>query len=206
MNVLVLPGMDGGGGLSQAFRAALGASFPAQAVVYPASAPLPYEGLLPLVRAQLERCSGPTTLVAESFSGPLACTIAADPPTKLAAVVLAATFVQTPVPRWLTHLARPSLFGVPPPTAFIRQFMLDKNATSAEVSAVRAAIRATDPAVLASRARAILSVDARNPLRRIALPMLGLTATRDRLVRRGGLALRDVRPDLAVVPIDGPHL
>ena len=93
MEVVVLPGLDGTTVLLAPFLAALqGRGVPASAVGYPGDRPLDYDALEPLVRAQLPRT--PFVLLGESFSGPLAIRIAADPPPGLRGLVLSTTFAR----------------------------------------------------------------------------------------------------------------
>ena len=59
---------------------------------------------------------------------------------------------------------------------------------------------------LGSRIAAVLSVDAREPLTRIAVPMLYLCATRDRVIPRAAtVAVLNTRRDIAVANFDAPH-
>ena len=106
----MLPGLDGTGKLFAEFIRAIGAQARVQVVVYPHDVPLGYGELEALVRAAL-----PTdrryVLLAESFSGPLAIRIAADPPRGLAGVILCGTFAKNPFP-WL-RWARPILVRLP---------------------------------------------------------------------------------------------
>lgn len=94
---LMLPGMDGvlqlDGELSRCLP-------DVDCVSYDSRRPQGYDELEALVRERLVG-SEPVTVVAESFSGPIAMRLAANPPPSLKAVVLVATFVRSPVPRWL---------------------------------------------------------------------------------------------------------
>lgn len=205
MRVVVLPGMDGGADLSAAFRAKLPGAIESLGVEYPVDEALGYDGLEGLVRAVLGASPAPTVLVAESFSGPIAVRIGASPPANLVGVVLVASFVESPVPAALRHLVGSYLFWAPPPRALVRRFMLDPAASDADVADVIDAIARVRPSVLAARARAIMTVDAREELGRITLPLRYLEAGRDRLVAAREALLR-CRPDLELELIDAPHL
>ena len=95
----MLPGLDGTGKLFAGFIRAIGADAKVQVIAYPHDEPLGYGELEALVRAAL-----PTdrryVLLGESFSGPLAIRLAADPPRGLAGVILCGTFAKNPFP-WL---------------------------------------------------------------------------------------------------------
>jgi pimeloyl-[acyl-carrier protein] methyl ester esterase len=72
---------------------------------------------------------------------------------------------------------------------------------------VEAAIRIVRPAVLAARARAVLSVDVAAELRTCHVPVLYLSATEDRVVGPGSLQyIRRLNPDVVSVSLVGPHL
>ena len=60
--------------------------------------------------------------------------------------------------------------------------------------------------VLKARLRAVLSVDVSAELRRVAVPILYLHATEDRVVPEVALRyIRRIRPDTRVVSIAAPH-
>src|SRR4051794_32003699 len=110
--LVLLPGMDGGDRLFGPLRACAPAGTETVAVGYPPGPANGYEDLLPLVRAQLPT-DRPYVLLGWSFSGPLALLAAAERPPRLRGVVLAASFVKTPVPwlpRWARRLVTPALF------------------------------------------------------------------------------------------------
>ena len=91
MRLVVLPGMDGGAELSATFRDAI--PFETEGVAYPPEELLGYDALEALLRSRLEGV-GEHVLVAESFSGPVAVRLAADPPPSLRGLVLVASFLR----------------------------------------------------------------------------------------------------------------
>jgi len=194
--------MDGGASLSSAFRASLPEFIESEVVTYPSDQALGYDELERIVRAYLAGVSEPYILLAESFSGPLAIRIAANPPDRLMAIVLAATFHSSPVARWLRLLARSWLFRLPLSGWVIGRYLLGAQCSSESIEQVRDAVRAVDPKVMAMRARAILDVDVRTLLPTIALPVLNIVARGDLLVPPlVTYAVRDLRNEL----LDGPH-
>ncbi|MFK8001608.1 MAG: alpha/beta fold hydrolase [Polyangiales bacterium] len=200
----MLPGMDGGAELSAEFRALLcERGLPAEGVSYPSDEVLDYAALEERVRARLAEERGPTTLVAESFSGPVAISIAASPPPNLQRVVLVATFDRAPAPSLLAPFVRTAMFRRPPPAAFVRWKMLAKDATKSDIERVQAAIRDVDAEVLAARLRAVLRVNVQALARAIQLPVLSLRASQDRLIAR---ALRLANQSWHEELIEGPHL
>jgi pimeloyl-ACP methyl ester carboxylesterase len=199
MHLLLLPGLDGTGALFAPFLSALDRAFEARVVSYPTTNVMPPEIELP---------RQPFAIVAESFSGPIALRIAARKPANLFAIVLVATFIDSPM-RWMpAWLVRPQLLA---PLArsrlLIRHQLLDASASDELVDLVRAAIMRVRPEVLAGRVRSILTLDAADALQACALPMLYLQATRDRVVpSRAVRVMARYRPDLRVERIEGPHL
>src|SRR5689334_12411833 len=95
--LVLLPGMDGSDRLFGPLQATTPPGVETVAVGYPPGARNGYDDLLPLVRAQLPT-ERPFFLLGWSFSGPLALLAAAERPPYLRGVILAASFVRTPVP------------------------------------------------------------------------------------------------------------
>ena len=203
-----LPGLDGTTRMLRGFLAAArDAGFTdARAVAYPPDRPLDYAALETLARAALP--SAPFVLVGESFSGPIALRIAADPPPQLRGLVLSTTFARAPVPlpaafapfaRWMpVHGA---------PAAARAALLLGRWRTPALDADLRASLHAVAPDVLRARAAATLRVDARDALPRIALPTLSLRARHDRLLQAS--TARTLHAGIAgieVAEFDGPHL
>jgi pimeloyl-ACP methyl ester carboxylesterase len=161
-----------------------------------------YEVLEEQARARLggERFA----IVAESFSGPIAIRIAADPPPGLRGVVLVATFAARPLPAMLARWVGAWAFALAPPPFVLRRTLLDASASDALVDEVRRAIAATPARTMAMRARAALSIDVREELSRVRMPMLVVGGARDRVLDAG--AITRWRSDLRIEVVDAPHL
>jgi pimeloyl-ACP methyl ester carboxylesterase len=205
VRVLLLPGMDGTGRLFGRFVAATeaaGARNHYEAVAYPNDRELDYAQLEAMVRERITE--EPTAIVAESFSGPMAIAIAANPPPGLRALVLVASFARAPAPRWLAPLIGPGRFRRTPSRLEVRAALTGWASPRALVDEVREAIAAVAPAVLAARARALLEVDVGRELERIELPMLVLRARSDRLV--AARALPRLPAHARTLELAGPHL
>lgn len=195
--------MDGGVELMRPFCA----HFPqvsTDVVGYPREEPRGYAELEALVRARLDGLSD-VVLIAYSFSGPIAIRIAADPPPGLRAVILVASFASSPLPRFLRHFVTSAFFMLSPPRAFLRFAFLGDDPPDWLLDAIVASIGRTAPRVLSARLRAILAVDERAALARVALPMLYLKGARDRLIDAQATLL-GARPDLRIECVDAPHL
>jgi pimeloyl-ACP methyl ester carboxylesterase len=104
---VLLPGLDGTGRLMQEFVEALGPEAEVQVVSYPPDRVLGYAELVEFVRDALP-LNRSYLLVAESFSGPVGCALAATRPKGLVGLVLCASFASTPFPalRRLSFLLR----------------------------------------------------------------------------------------------------
>lgn len=198
MSVLLLPGMDGTGALFRPLVDAFPPELRVTVVEYPRDEVLGYDALLERIPAPDE----PFVIVAESFSGPLAVRLAARASPNLRGVVLAATFVRSPraIPRWAVS---PLLFSVPPPDAALRWALLGDDASADDVARLRATIRSVKPNVLAHRLREIAAIDVSDELRGCRVPVLEISASRDRLIPK---TLSREFPQLEHVALDAPHL
>lgn len=192
---IVLPGLDGTAKLLQDFRLAAPPGIDCAVLAYPTDELLGYRELESLVESQLPH--EPFILIAESFSGPIAVRLAEKHPDRVKTLVLCASFVTSPRPRFLRHFARRTLFRLRLPERVLSFFMLAPFATPALTSAFSQAIREVDPGVLALRLREVLSVDARASLENVKAPVLYLRGRFDRLVPPQKFA--------GVVELDAPH-
>lgn len=205
--VVILPGLDGTATLLDAFCSALDAlGVTAQAVAYPPDQALGYRELEHLVRSQLP-LAGRFILLGESFSGPLAIRIAASPPPGLVGIVLSTTFASAPIPA-LAPLASLVRFApARPPMALLSWSLLGRWATSTLEAELAGALRAVRPTVLRARAAAALRVDVSALVPSIAVPVLQLVASSDRLLgKSAGKALAAALPSCHTVTVAGPHL
>jgi len=203
--LVLLPGLDGTGGLFADFVAALPADITTTVIAYPNSQLLDYAALEAFVRERLP--DRPFVLLAESFSGPIGLAIAAAPPPQLRGLVLCCTFAKLPFPfaRWMRHLVRAA------PMAMLPQSSLDVALLGGQASApLRARFAATlatvAPEVLKHRALQALQVDVTARLPDIQVPTLYLRARRDRLI--GWRALRLLGngvSSLQTLSFDAPH-
>jgi pimeloyl-ACP methyl ester carboxylesterase len=205
--VILLPGLDGTGSRITAFLRKMECAAPVRVVQYPPDRPLGYVQLESLVRRQLP-LSERYVLLAESFSGPIAIRVAAEPPPDLAGLILCSTFARNPFP-WLRPL-RALAVRVPFKSLprWVRAPLLWGSAdpSSAPPAAQRASAGVAQ-AVIRRRLHEVLTVDVTAHLAAIQMPTLILQATRDRLVPRAATRLLAQRMSHAeLVDIDGPHL
>jgi pimeloyl-ACP methyl ester carboxylesterase len=205
--LIILPGLDGTGTRLAPFLRQMARDVPTRVIGYPPDRPMGYAELESLVRHSLPE-SERYVLLAESFSGPIAIRLAANPPPGLAGLILCGTFAKNPfpwlravgalavrmpfksLPRWLRA---PLLWGSGDPRRAPPR--------SERASAV------VDKAVIRRRLHEVLTVDVTACLADIALPTLILEGTRDRIVPRSAarvLVQRTRHSELT--EIDGPHL
>jgi pimeloyl-ACP methyl ester carboxylesterase len=209
IGLLLLPGMDGTGRLFRPFRDELPHDVWTKIVSYPLDRIMGYDALLPLVEGQVEP-SVRHVVVAESFSGPLAVLYAHRRAADVAAVVLCASFVSNPLPRplrWLPRLACGPIFALSSPAIVLRTLLLDFSAPPQLVADLKEAIGTVKPCVLAARVRALASIDVRDELSQLGVPLLYVAGSRDRLVgQRGARQVKAAAPGVKVRVLDAPHL
>lgn len=207
-DLCILPGLDGTTRMLQDFIAAVQPSFASvAAIAYPTDVALGYSDLEVLARDALPPRS-PFVLLGESFSGPIAISIAADPPPNLIGLVLSTTFARAPVPL-LTPFAALTRFAPVRvlPTTVLSAVLLGRWSTPDLRHELRSALGTVAPDVLRARAAAAMRVDVTDRLAHIAVPTLSLMANHDRLLRASARRqLIDNIADVRVIALDGPHL
>lgn len=206
--IALLPGLDGAAALFAPLEGALAGRALPLPVAYPSDRLLDYAALEVLVRAALAE-AGPCWVVAESFSGPIAIRLAAQPPPGLQGVLLVASFATrpAPVPSWLAAPLLPVLARLPTPTRAATWALLGDDPPTSLVQSLLAAIAQVSPPVRAQRIRAVLAVDVTEPLACAQVPMGYLGARQDRVVpARCGDHIARLAPGLVHSTLDGPHL
>ena len=205
--LILLPGMDGTGLLFEPFLAALGGEFDVEVVRYPADKPLNYAELEVIARAAIPP-DGPVILLGESFSGPIAVSLAASMGSRVAGLLLCCSFVRNPLPA-LSGL-RGLVDALPVariPVRLLSYFLLGKFSSSAQRAALAAALSGVIPEVMRERMRAALSVDVSAKLGQLKIPLLYMQATRDRVVPHTAADLvMTLAPHTRKFEFDAPHL
>lgn len=182
--LILLPGLDGTGELFAPFLRVLSEDLQPIVVSYPAREPLGYADLCRLVLDAVPS-NGPLVILGESFSGPVAISVAAHAPERFRGVVLCASFVSSPMP--LANMFS-GLVGVAPirwaaRTLWPRRLM--GRFESVEVRALMfKALDEVSDEVLRARIRAVLSVDVSSQLADLDLPTLYMQATEDAAVSK----------------------
>ncbi|TBR40408.1 MULTISPECIES: alpha/beta fold hydrolase [Dyella] len=206
--LVVLPGLDGTATLHSDFSNAVRTAFESVAVIsYPSNQVLDYIALERLVRSELPP-TAQFVLLGESFSGPIALSIAANPPSNLLGVVLSTTFAESPVPLFapfapLLRLA--PLRALPLP--LVSWWLLGRWATPQLEAALQSALLTVLPEVLRSRARTAMRANALAVCRLVDLPVLYLRGTNDRLLnRRASRKIAEAIEHCIIKDVAGPHL
>ena len=96
ITLMLLPGMDGSGQLFDEFAAALGGEFALSIVRYPVDGG-GYAELEAIARQAIPP-TGPYVILGESFSGPIAVSLAAPADDRCLGLVLCAAFARNPLP------------------------------------------------------------------------------------------------------------
>jgi pimeloyl-ACP methyl ester carboxylesterase len=205
--LVLLPGMDGTGDLFSPLVATLGNQYPTRVVRYP-NASVGYAALTAVARRWLPTQT-PFVLLGESFSGPIAISLAALQPPNLRGLILCGSFARNPRP-WLLSLLYP-LLSVPldlmVPTALANYLLLGRHATKHLRSMLFSATTQVGARTLQARVRAVRSVDVCAKLAAVRVPLLYLLAEQDRLVPQSALqTLLQRRPDMRVIAVSAPHM
>jgi pimeloyl-[acyl-carrier protein] methyl ester esterase len=204
--LVLLPGMDGTGELFAPLVERLPARVGPIVVHYP-DRPASYSDHEKVARLELPR-DRPFVILGESFSGPVAVSIAAAAPPGLLGIILCVSFLTPPSAllrlfRPLTPIASPKL--VPP---FLAHRVLMGRFATPELKAAQArALSHVSSPTLSARLRAMADVDVREKMRQVAVPSLYLCASADRVVgaRFGDEFLSHAR-DGRIHDVDAPHL
>ena len=206
MTLVLLPGMDGTGALFEPFLAALGSRCNVKVVRYPTAEPMAYAELEAVAQAALP-VEGPFVILGESFSGPIAISIAAACPSQLKGLILCCSFVRNPRPFFSGFKY---FVGVLPvaivPKAVLNYFLLGPFSTDALRLMLARAIAQVAPSVMRTRLRAVLTVNVSGKLSGLTVPVLYLRAAQDRVVPRAAAELvSKLNPRVRVVHLEAPH-
>ena len=199
--IILLPGLDGTAKLFDRFLAVAPSHLSITPVALP-SEKLTYGELADAVDTALP--SGPIVVIAESFSGPLAITLAARRP--IAGLVFCNSFIVAPQSRLFRLLFPPIMFKLPPPLWLLRRYMLGSDADDALVRRVAEVVASVPAAVLASRLECVLGVNEVAAFAQTTAPALYLQGTADRLVPESALQQMAALRPVTTARLIGPHL
>ena len=206
VSLIFLPGMDGTGQMFEPLIRALAGEFEIKVVTYPTSIPLGYAELEAIARKAVPK-EGPYVILGESFSGPIAISLAASASVRLKGVILCCTFVRNPRPALSAFGLLLGFFPIGAIPAAARAHLLFGRFSNAVLRASLAqSLAQVSLSVLRKRLSAVLSVDVSVQLAAIGLPLLYLRASQDRLVPPSASALVvNINRTTQVVQIEGPY-
>ena len=205
--LILLPGLDGTGLVFEPLLKHLPATIEPVFVRYPGDTPMSFQEHIDFAGARLPD-DKPFVLLAESFSGPIALQLLAEPPENLVGVVFVATFERYPKP-FLLDLARllPQgpllrLFA----TSLLCRFFCLGSADREAVALFQKALASVKLSALSQRLK-ILAELPPPPETNYYNPCLYLQASHDRLVpERAAARLQRHLPQTQLVQIPGPHI
>ena len=205
---VLLPGMDGTGALFAPLLETLPKQCAVRIIRYPPNLPLTYADLEQYVLSQLPP-GEPITLLAESYSGPIALRLSANAALNLRAVIVVSSFASRPLGFWGAFLAQfpiALLLKMPIHPVFLRTFLLANDSSEELINATKRAISSVQPSVLAGRLRDAL---ASRYCARLIVPatrVIAFFSTRDRLLGgRARTSIVNACPTVETYTIDAPH-
>ena len=205
MKVVLLPGLDGTGGLFKPFIEVLPNEIDILVVSYPSNTKLSYKELTELVISQLPKEK--FILVGESFSGYIAYQVALSKPKNLQSVIFVATFLENPRPILLglsSLLSSKLIFSAPIPNYIVKKFLFGLAANKQMISLFTQSISQVSPNVLSFRLQEISKLP--KNIEPCKLRATYIQATDDKLVpKRCVESFKKVFNNFNVFKIEGSH-
>jgi pimeloyl-ACP methyl ester carboxylesterase len=205
--LLFLPGLDGTGLVFEPLLAHLPAEIDARVVRYPVDRVMSFQEHVDFARQQFPS-KRPFVLLAESFSGPIALHLLAEPPGNLIGVIFVATFAHYPSPFLLdaSRLMPQGLLLKLFSTTLLSRFFCLGGASVDAVKLFCTALASVQLNVLPNRLQLLADLPP-SPDATFSGPCLYIQASNDRLVSSRALApLQRHLPQLRVEKIHGPHI
>ena len=202
--LVLLPGLDGTGQFFSRLEAVLDNRVPLQVVKYPTDAMMSLDDYCAYAEAAIG--GGSAVLLGESFSGPIAVKLAAKIPGEVKGLILVATYLKNPWPRWMIRRAAHTS-----PTAVPRGWIDavlsgpdEDRALAAQIAGVMAGF---SDELRSARLELVATTDVRAVFQRLACPILALHGRSDWLVPRFALqrALKPM-PGARMKVLSGPHM
>lgn len=201
MKLVLLPGLDGTGELFAPLLSELSPQFTPLVIAYPTDKLLDYTALAEYVRKRLPKDN--FSIVAESFSGPVAHLLACDGPKGLQRVMFFASFLSNPRPLLLNRaiLLLASVAMAMTPICLLRRLMIGSCRDNNLWKLVADTIESVPRRTIIHRLNLIANFKA-SP-KNILIEYFSYTADKDRLVGRNAAACTYAGTNKI---IHGPHL
>lgn len=201
--LVLLPGTDGTGELFQRFLSSC--ELESQVVSFSPTEALGYAELEAFVLRELPQ-TAPFILVAESFSGPIATSIASTNPEGLVGLVLCASFVVSAVSYLRIFSPLVGLLPTALPSKLLSAFLMGRFSSDALIKETHRCLKGVSRSVLRHRLREILGVDYREKMNKVEVPALYLRATEDRVVsKKSSRQFLECCSHGEVVDVEAPH-
>jgi pimeloyl-[acyl-carrier protein] methyl ester esterase len=206
--LILLPGLDGTGDFFQPLLEAIADTVPTHVVRYPVDGAHDHGTCLKLAQAELP-ASGRYVVLGESFSGPVAISLAAQAPRGLAGLILSSSFAVNPRPR--LSVIRPLLpylpfHGTGISLRLSRFLVLGRGPTPDVRQLHQTILSRVPPDTMRRRLETVADCDVREALRRVHMPILCFVPRHDRLVPRSAARIiQQLAPEVRMVEIDAPH-
>ncbi len=206
--LMLLPGMPGTDVLFKLLVEELGDHLETIAISYPSDEPLGYEQLINLITSRIPK-EKPYFILGESFSGPLALMAASECHENLLGIILVATFVTSPMPRWINGLKR---FAKGPilairPRSFINDNLMGRDCPEKTKRWIHESMPRLGREIISARVQAVLGVNVREELKSTQVPVLYIAGSRDWLIGKKCIdAIWLCRPDVEIKVLEGVHM
>jgi pimeloyl-ACP methyl ester carboxylesterase len=198
--------MDGTGKMFRPLIEHLPKEWDIRVVSYTPDRPLGYDQLTKEA-SQAIPATGPYFLLGESFSGPIAISLAESADERLKGVILCCTFMRSPISalKYIGgFLSKLSVSLIP---RFILEAILFGRFRSEPLSRLLTeTLDIVSDEALSKRVIEIRDIDVSEKLRNIKTPLIYLRATEDRLVGpKEALAISSIAKHTTIVDLSGPH-
>jgi pimeloyl-[acyl-carrier protein] methyl ester esterase len=208
MELVFLPRIDGTGLTYGPLREAMPENTRVTVVTYPLAKKLSYGELVQYAYEQLPH-NKPLVFLAESFSGPIAISLASSFPSHIRGIIFCATFMKLTRPILLgiaRYIPLALLFRKPAPSLLLYFLVGGRPFSDTLVPLFRQIEKLVSPEVMAHRIRMLNNIDATTDARTLDLPCCYIQGARDRFIpARCIIPFRKYLPDLIVKSVDGPH-
>lgn len=207
MVLVLLPGVDGTGDLFADFVLAMKDEVRAVIIGYPQKQAMGYEELEEYVKDRLP-VNEPFVLLGESFSGPIAISIASSAPAGLIGLILCCTFARNPLP--LLKPIKNLIHFLPISnklTMFVAPFLMGEFSTKSLRKILAQTLGKVSSCTLRRRMHAVFDIDVSKKLEKIQIPILYIQAEDDRIVPVSALKkICEYAKKLKIVKLRAPHL
>ncbi len=206
LTVILLPGMDGTGNLFTPFTDVFPDDWNVRVAAYPNDPDAGYKELEMQVQKLIPE-TGEYILLGESFSGPLAISLAKHADDRLIALILCCTFVKNPIQfgsSAMAFLAKYPLSFVP--KSLLEKFLLGSFHTPEIAKLLHKTLKKVSAKTIVKRIKEVQDVDMSDSLLDVKAPILYLRATDDSIVSlRSSELIASLKPTITIIDIEGSH-